>query len=417
VVDGIVRGIGHRAEIDAAVLAVGCGADFPVMDLRFRLGCSVCGARGTPYIIRAHEERIALDDGRRGVRPRPGAHPANSRPFESIAAELWKFGLWPIPLIGDGDGKPPHVKGFTRWQRRPSFDALARWAKRWPDANVGLLTGRGVTVIDIDDRSLTKQMIERFGWTPLMIATPSGGRHLYYRSSGEPCSDLRPTLPVDIKGLGGYVAAPPSRRPAGRTAGRRYRILKGSWDDINQLPALRPGSVPTTHTGDSTELIRLRAIVEGQRNKTLFKALLRHARSCDTLDALFDVARTINDDSMLEPLPDAEVVKTARSAWRYETEGRNWAGGSGEITITGDEIARLAAHSHGHDMALLYLTLKRAHWGRRSFAASPEAMARDRVIPAWLDRRRYRRTLADLVGVTLLRLEHRGGSRPGDVSI
>src|ERR1051326_6787268 len=106
--------------------------------------------------------------------------PAGRGPFAGSAEILWHAGLIPIPLTGEGDGKPPSVRGFTRWKRRPSIETLGRWSERWPGCNVGIVTGQKVTVVDIDDARLTENMIERFGPTPLQVTTPSGGRHLYY---------------------------------------------------------------------------------------------------------------------------------------------------------------------------------------------------------------------------------------------
>src|SRR5262249_54452963 len=53
---------------------------------------------------------------------------------------------------------------------------------------------------------------------------------------------------------------------------------------------------------------------------------LEAARHCDDFDALCDVARTRNSE-FLPPLEDGEVMRTAASAWRYETQGRNYIGG------------------------------------------------------------------------------------------
>jgi hypothetical protein len=164
-------------------------------------------------------------------------------PFATHAEILWRAGLIPIPLTGEGDGKSPLVRGFTSWKKRPSLDAVAKWAQSWPEGNLGIVTGYGLTVIDIDDPAVIHAVIARFGPTPLQVTTPSGGLHLYYASSGERCGTLRPSLPVDIKGLGGYVVAPPSIRPSGEF-GRQYEIVRGSWEDLSTLPPLRSGSVP-----------------------------------------------------------------------------------------------------------------------------------------------------------------------------
>ncbi len=65
----------------------------------------------------------------------------------------------------------------------------------------------------------------------------------------------------------------------------------------------------------------------------------RIARACDTLDDLLDVAWTFNN-TFVPPLPDAQVVRTARSAWRYEAEDLNWLGGPARAVFTDHDINR-----------------------------------------------------------------------------
>ena len=169
-------------------------------------------------------------------------------PYASAAAELALRGLTPIPVGGE-DGKKPLVK----WPRRrlaPESPAIKQWAEKFASANVGILTKpSSVTVIDVDDPGLLPNMEERFGATPLVTRTPSGGGHLWYRAQGEGSRNLRRSegLPVDVKaggsGQGGFVVVPPSVRPSGPHAGKPYRFERGSWDDLRRLPSIRAGSL------------------------------------------------------------------------------------------------------------------------------------------------------------------------------
>ena len=163
-------------------------------------------------------------------------------PFASAAQELAEAGLAVIPCGGE-KGKTPAIK--TKALRyRPSAETIKGWAGRYDNANVGVLTGKlsKVTVVDVDDTGVVNSMIERFGDTPLVAGTPSGGVHLYYRHAGERCSNLRHRegLKVDIKGAGGLVIAPPSVRPS---TGKPYKWLRGSLTDLPGLPGVAPGSM------------------------------------------------------------------------------------------------------------------------------------------------------------------------------
>ena len=355
--------------------------------------------------LASHSDAIIAETGH-GVQTRPAA-------FAAAAVDLWRLGLFPIPL-GGADGKRPLIQGFTRMPR-PSLATIEAWTRRFPGANVGILTGAvsGVTVIDIDsaDRAVRDAVERRFGSTTMQVSTPSGGRHSYFRDAGELCRNLRPELPVDVKASGGFVVVPPSTRPIGdKHAGKAYAFAVGaSWADLAHLQPIKPGALAP----GSAEPVRLRAVGEGRRNSTLFRALLKHAPACDDFDALLDVAQTINEDCT-PPLPGAEVEKTARSAWKYQRERRNWAGHEARAVTTAAEIAALDTHTNCVDALYLMTKLKMAHGARaQPFAASPPAMARAGIAPGWAHER-YRYALAALVAVGELDIVHKGGRSAGD---
>jgi hypothetical protein len=79
-------------------------------------------------------------------------------PFPRMAEGLWRAGLAPIPVGGE-DGKKPLVTGFTKWRRRPGLSTIRSWVAKFPDANVGIVTGSlsGVSVIDVDSADLMVQ--------------------------------------------------------------------------------------------------------------------------------------------------------------------------------------------------------------------------------------------------------------------
>src|SRR3954447_21352194 len=295
--------------------------------------------------------------------------------FRDAAPDLLARGLAVVPC-GSVDGKVPLVE-WGKWTKRPGRAFIEKMRRRYPSANVGIVVGlSGITVVDCDDPAAVAVMVARCGDTPLKVRTPSGGVHLYYRAAGERCADLRPEgLKVDVKGIGGFVVAPPSVRPDGPHAGRAYEFLEGSWRDLSQLPAARPGSLPTTEDG-ARRPARLRAVRQGWRNNTLFRLLLRQARYCDSLDALLDIAEGVNQD-FAPPLSAAEVADAARSAWGYEERGENWAGREPRVSLTRAQHDALRAHRHGSDAWFLLATLRFSHWDRDGFAAAPKAMAAD----------------------------------------
>lgn len=340
---------------------------------------------------------------------------AVSDPFGEAAAELAERGLAVIPC-GGSDGKVPVVRGFHRWRGPPSRDAIKRMAARYPGANLGVLTGLSqLTVIDVDGGDdLVANMIERAGETPLITATPSGGRHLWYRSGGEPSANLRRHgLAVDVKGRGAaFVVAPPSRRPSSL---RPYSFVSGSWDDLSRLPPPRRG---LRDLGNRSRL-EPRCVGVGQRNNWLFKASLKQAPACDDWDAFLDVVQTINR-SLAIPLHESEVVRSAASAWQYQTTGRNWVGGEARGVLGRSELDLLMRERGGPDALAMICRIRMDHGWRSGekapFALSPRAMAEAGVFPSWSPAR-HRRARDLLITTGLLTRVHRGGRGPGDPSL
>ena len=334
------------------------------------------------------------------------SHSSAEMPFGEAAHQFAGKRIVVIPCGGD-DGKRPLV----RWRRlTPAafHKQLPNWLKRLPGANLGIACGPSrIVVVDIDDPGLLPTVFARFGETPLITRTGSGGYHAYFDNSDAAigCYNLRKAekLPIDIKGAGGVVIAPPSRNPA---TGGLYVFHRGSWADLQNLPPLRTDSLPTrggqtrrkesNGTGD-----RLATVGVGQRNDALFQLLLREARSCDDLNALLNVARTRNDHLFEAPLPDSEVLATAQSAWRYEVEGHNWVGRSSRTILAREDIDVFAHHKKGGDGLILWTLLNSQHKNRKHFVVDREAMAAANVITGWTAWR-YRKAIEALCELGIL---------------
>lgn len=343
--------------------------------------------------------------------------------FATAAITVAEYGLVCIP-VGGSDGKSgPLVSGFGRWKRPLKRARLIKLGERFSTANPAILCGpSGLTVIDIDVPAGLEPAIAHFGVTPLIVRTPRGNWHLYYRSAGESCASWRERygLPVDIKANGGYVVAPPGRRPDGNA----YKFHHGDWKDLGRLPTLALeaveapgetllGSLFRRELKSRTPTALTGRIPKGQRNDTLFKHALKQAPYCDTLEALEDCVRTRNEECV-EPLPDPEISSIAGSAWKYEIEGRNFhARPTLFTTVSLDELVALGPNA---DATLLYAHLKLKHRIDSKFAIAARAMASARVIGSW-SAKRYRNATATLIRIGLMRCIHHGGRGPGDPSL
>jgi Bifunctional DNA primase/polymerase, N-terminal/Primase C terminal 1 (PriCT-1) len=242
--------------------------------------------------------------------------------FPEWQAQYAAHGIATFPVTVGPGGKKPLVSNYARFGLRAS----AAIAEKFSDATgIGFMVGARshLTILDVDspDKDVLADALSRHGQTPLVVRSGSGNYQAWYRYSGE----LRlirpyPDQAIDILG-DGFVVAPPSQGVK-----TRYQFVEGSLDDLDNLPVLRgieiaPSPLSTVSTPDWI-------VAEGSRNKSLWRHCMKAAHHCDDLDALLDLARTKNAE-FSPPLPDAEVLKVASSAWRYTERGDNRFGRPG----------------------------------------------------------------------------------------
>lgn len=106
---------------------------------------------------------------------------------------------------------------------------------------MGIVTGKlsGLVVVDCDTPEDAAYWQNRFPSSPLSVQTGGGGLHVYYLAPENLDVGNRVKIHrrrIDLRGEGGYVAAPPSRHPSGH----RY-AWRGDVIDLDQpLPTFDP---------------------------------------------------------------------------------------------------------------------------------------------------------------------------------
>jgi len=262
----------------------------------------------------------------------------NTRPLLREALACLARGWSVIPL------RPREKRPLIAWleyqQRRAQTDEIEGWFQRWPQANLGVVTGwvSRLVVLDIDphhggDASLAK-LVEEHGALPktLEAVTGGGGVHLYFDHPGGLVSNRAGVAPgIDVRGDGGYIVAPPSVHPSGR----RYRWVEGrslGILDPAPLPGWLHALIAGTGPGAGHPLAHWRRLVRegaaaGERNSTIASLtghLLYHG--VDPVVVL-DLLLAWNAQRCRPPLPDEEVLRTVESIVRThrrqgDSEGR-----------------------------------------------------------------------------------------------
>jgi Bifunctional DNA primase/polymerase, N-terminal len=189
-------------------------------------------------------------------------------------------------------GKHPRLRS---WQRLAITDpaVAGEWWQRWPDANLGLVTGWRFDVLDLDGDQGVEALRAALSIAPPehpgpVARTGGGGWHLLYAATG--LGNRVGLLPgVDWRGRGGLIVAPPSHHASGgRYVWARFltaalpTVPAGLWRLLVPPPTARttlpPAPAPTGRGGGygRAALARERAAVAtappGRRNATLNRA-------------------------------------------------------------------------------------------------------------------------------------------------
>ncbi|GAF82830.1 unnamed protein product, partial [marine sediment metagenome] len=109
--------------------------------------------------------------------------------------------------------KKPYIAWEKYQKEKASIELIKQWWDKYPNANVGIVTGEisGIDVIDIDSKKgldeVEKLLPDNF-ITPI-ARTPGGGWHYYHHATGMGNS-VAFIEHCDFRGTGGYIVAPPS---------------------------------------------------------------------------------------------------------------------------------------------------------------------------------------------------------------
>ena len=271
--------------------------------------------------------------------------------------------------------KKPAVRGYMK--TGPNLSRELAEGKFAGASAFGFACKRaGLTIVDVDtpDENVLADALAEYGDTPVIVRSGSNHFQAWYRNDGEP-RKIRPDKekPIDILG-GGYVVAPPSEGSKGA-----YHFVSGSLDDLPALPCLRKPEAPDDRPAPAVERVNV-----GQRNDSLWRACMRHARGCSSFDEVLSFAYSHNLEALATPLPDTEVVSTARSAWDTTASGNNRFGAEMVVGLPASQFEII-----GNDPFALTLMMKLRHrwrdgetfvvanamaekmgWPRKKFAAA-----------------------------------------------
>ena len=224
-------------------------------------------------------------------------------------------------------GKHPRTQHGIHDATRDRAAIESFWA-RWPDANIGIATGRasGIVVIDVDPRNGGLETFERLqaelGPLPTtpMAFTGGGGAHLIFNLPAITVRKASAGPGIDVLGDGCMMVAPPSCHVSGESY---------SWDEGLCLDNIRRVSLPRSWLErldgnracppDSAKL-NAGAVPQGQRNTHLMRVAGGLRRSGLSETAILAALKAENVAKCSPPLDEAEVDKDRGQYWAVSAD-------------------------------------------------------------------------------------------------
>ena len=219
----------------------------------------------------------------------------------------------------------PRIKG---WPERATQDPeqVEKWWRKWPDDEIGLLTGEGLLVLDEDRPGALAELEQDLGFElpqTREAQSASRGRHLTYSvPAGLEIHSTSKLWPgIDVKGWHGYVVL-----PSPRSLGRRWIDEDEPADAPQELldRLMRNAHERRNGTGASTlaELLR-NPPGEGERNDWLTAVAGHYAKHIPYFDAYEEqvwIAAGLCEPPLDDDDPESpgEVTNLINSIWGAE---------------------------------------------------------------------------------------------------
>lgn len=218
------------------------------------------------------------------------------------------------------------------WIRDATNDpaTITAWWRRWPAANVAVVTGApGPDVLDVDTKKGRPgmELFERVRRAGLLrgaaaiVRTPSGGLHVWFEGSTQTGAAVGAGKALELKACGGYVLLPPSYVETETYAGTYELVERRDTADRIDFAAVRrlldPPRVfspavkePRGSAGVGKLAAWLSAQPEGNRNGATYWA------ACKALEAGHDDLGDLVAAAVACGLSEREATRTVQSARR-----------------------------------------------------------------------------------------------------
>lgn len=232
------------------------------------------------------------------------------------ATKLAKMDFKVFPLREND--KRPLFKGSAQTQGTTDLNQIRDIWTQQPNANIGIATGNGLTVIDVDtiashgvdgENSMLEYQVDNgFINETLEVTTPTGGKHYYYLTDNE-YSNKASILPgVDVRGLGGYVVGPGSTINGTLYEAKQLTKPQRANSEVLQLLGACKKREISTDPFEALEKGYSETLIsKGSRTDYLIKQCAQLCDGTKSLETMKRMIQVVNETNLEPPLTDREL--------------------------------------------------------------------------------------------------------------
>lgn len=262
----------------------------------------------------------------------------NLPPPTTVVAQLSYLGQWALKWAERGY----HIFPILPRDKRPmegsrglsdattDRDRIERFWRNNPDHNIGVRCGHEsqLVVLDVDDDAggleSLRALVKKHGPIPSTgtVVTPGGGTHYYFRHPDQ--GEIRNTQSfpgpgLDIRGIGGYVLAPPSMGSNGSRYEFDEQAPKAPMPDWLVRAVVSHQTAVRNLNTDFAAMVRA-GVSEGARDEQL-TSLVGHLWQNSVSPnpgEIFELVNSVNLAKCRPPLSAKQVEKIVKSIERRE---------------------------------------------------------------------------------------------------
>lgn len=263
----------------------------------------------------------------------------------TILEAAMKYQEMNFSVIPVDNKKVPLIKWEPYQKQRASREEIKGWFQKWPNMNIGIVTGAisNLLVVDTDTASAIMRVNDAIPESLLVPCqrTPKGGKHFIFKHQEGFINRARVAEGIDVRTEGGYIVASPSVNGTGKG----WQWIEGlSLLEVHPPPLpnaieaiikelkkdLSRGDVDKSVDSEQKVSTTVYMFREGRRDEDLFHTANCLVKGGARQDEIYQILHTVmaswgeHDNKWIQAKIDSAMKRAERKERNLSDEVKDW---------------------------------------------------------------------------------------------